>query len=515
MAVQKPLLYFELLSSDCNDCAQHVFAGCVSRGIFACEYKDMRWKICYKKGKYTILDFTPAYKQVKQYAPQFVIRFLKDAVVSIFDVYAIKTATALAHKLINFIADYQDEKKLEIPEGQSFFVQNFLSELEIDDVEITLVYPPTQSPRELPGYRSYWTFGDIIDDFWQSDMPYDKRMAYAPLYLYWLVANVIPTRPKEFVVTPADCLINEQNRMFLALRKCKIKGSRHRTLNLIYKDYPIYRYAIIQKIFDLFSWYCKETAEHFVTINQYDVRLFSTYWYDRYFGTKSDEEFTVATLTRLLHRFYAEVIQEDYGYTLVTDDYNPYIDRTGRIAKKHPNVYRKEIGMWCLGDIRHLTILSMVLRGVDPVYIAEYAGHDDIETQIHYARSIGKTLDLDVQHVLDRSFDQIAYIRSGSQGTPVEGGYCINYPKTSEDAKRCVSGNYCNDGVCPYYRLNSDNNVLSNEDVFRDDLHKAIDYFVLTLRQRMDSDHIQSIQKLQTAIENLAAYKVMQQKPIY
>ena len=60
--------------------------------------------------------------------------------------------------------------------------------------------------RILASFDSYFLFNDILNDYWNLDLDNDTRLFYYPLFLWWQVTAVIPLRPREFILTPRNCL---------------------------------------------------------------------------------------------------------------------------------------------------------------------------------------------------------------------------------------------------------------------------------------------------------------------
>lgn len=60
--------------------------------------------------------------------------------------------------------------------------------------------------RELPSISSFFRMQDIMEDFWKNETVYSRRLFYAPVYFWWRITMTLPTRPREFILTPRDCL---------------------------------------------------------------------------------------------------------------------------------------------------------------------------------------------------------------------------------------------------------------------------------------------------------------------
>lgn len=513
LALSAQMISFGLLDKECIEVATYVFRGCRKRGIFSekSRFDSNVWQVKIKKNKYREIDFSRVCKEFCGYPPYEVMLFVKIVAVSLFDRLKYQNANGMINRLIETIANWQHENvNLVVKEDDLFLFRGFFEELNIDEVKVVGVKNKNASKaRALPPFGSYYIFDELIERFWRSDISYEQRMTYAPLYLFWRIANVIPTRPTEFIGTPWECTLRNKSHLYLMLRKCKIKGSGYKVTNVYHIDYPVKDFETIQEIFDLMNWYQEENKNHVFVNNKDDIRLFSTYWYDKHFGTKSDEEFTTSTLKKLLDRFYIEIIQNEYGYQLLDQDFNQFSKSTNNEKKRdsrQPNVFRKEIGSWNLGDLRHLAIINMIKRGVDPVYIAHFAGQDELETQYHYAQNIPGLLKTSMELAFEAEVIEEKNLATGDYGIPVDGGFCTNHYESVEEsswqerAYECRRFNHCKDG-CKYFRVNRRNSL---DNVCFDSYQRlcsATNLYLEALLTGTMKERILATHKLQNSIE--------------
>lgn len=57
------------------------------------------------------------------------------------------------------------------------------------------------SRRNLADFMCYLKFDEILNNCWNMELKESERMFFYPLYLWWKVTGVIPTRPREFILT--------------------------------------------------------------------------------------------------------------------------------------------------------------------------------------------------------------------------------------------------------------------------------------------------------------------------
>lgn len=210
-------------------------------------------------------------------------------------------------------------------------------------------YYPGQ--RILAEFDSYLLFNDIINRFWKDCKDIDMRLFYFPLYLWWQITGIIPTRPREFILTERDCLSRDDSGWHLRLRKNHLKGSRHDVHYSIAEDYYTVTYQIPDELASEITWYINTTAGYERTeLNT----LFVTNPHYSKWGQKKrkDSRFlTYVNLNTILRYFYEEVIMGTYGIKVA--------DKGSQTAVRDGS----EIQYIHLGDTRHLSMINLMSQG--------------------------------------------------------------------------------------------------------------------------------------------------------
>ena len=92
------------------------------------------------------------------------------------------------------------------------------------------------------------TFNDIMNDYWNSVISEEDRLFFYPLYLWWQITGVIPMRPREYILTPRNCMEQKEDGWYITLRKNQIKGPGKRISYKIDSDYITVQYKIPDKL---------------------------------------------------------------------------------------------------------------------------------------------------------------------------------------------------------------------------------------------------------------------------
>ena len=258
-------------------------------------------------------------------------------------------------------------------------LDNLMDYLEqMSDIQIS-----NRTQRQLASFESYFKFNDILNDFWKEECNEDIRLFYAPLYFWWEITGVIPLRPREFILTPKDCLAEKSDGYYLTLRRNQLKGGKNK--NVFYeigKDYKTVEYKIPDQLADELIKYKNETMKY--DLNEIDT-LFVTdphylHWKQR--KRENSRYFTYVNMNCVLKYFYAEIINQRYGYQIIdSEDIN------------HKYLEENEIEFIHLGDTRHIAMINILAEGGSIVTAMLLADHDNITMSAHYATNIASLIE--------------------------------------------------------------------------------------------------------------------------
>ena len=255
--------------------------------------------------------------------------------------------------------------------------ENSIQELiDIFDASMSERFSKGQA-RELASFDSYFKFNDIMREYWSSDISMDERLFYYPLYLWWKVTGVLPLRPKEFLVTPRDCLRRDDEGYYLSIRRDSLKGGNQKVTYKLDTDFEICEYPIPDKLAYEIQKYLDFTAEFDAT----DINtLFVTDYHYQKWNQKKHENsryFTYINLNTVLRYFFEEIVVERLGYKVIMERGDEYT-----------HVKDNEIQYIYLGDTRHLAMINILAEGGTPVLAMALAGHSNIDISMHYAANL-------------------------------------------------------------------------------------------------------------------------------
>lgn len=340
-------------------------------------------------------------------------------------------------------------------ETAQLYIDGISDELEALNDEEMLAETSNDGRRRLATFESYFLFEEILNDFWRNCTNEHEKAFYYPVYLWWKITAVVPTRPKEFVVTPRDCLHKTSSGWQLTLRKSIIKGATKRKGYKISRDFAEHKYLITDELADSIQEYMQITKDYprtdidtlFIPDPHYMEWGYSRKINSRYY--------TYINLYTALKYFYSRIIVEKYGYVIVPKTKNVLDDN--------------EIQFITLGDTRHISMISMIIEGASPVTAMLMAGHSSVDTSAHYLGNISTLVECRTMKEVKRlaagaeSFSLSHYNRSSMQMadfTALGGNArCYSPLFARDDYSDCekVAGPHGEIGwceKCPFYRDN-------------------------------------------------------------
>lgn len=307
--------------------------------------------------------------------------------------------------------------------------------------------------RTLATFESYFRFDELLRRFWSESGDKDEKLFFFPIWLWWNVSAILPLRPREFVLTPRNCLDEVDGKYFLTVRRNNIKGTGKTKSYKISDDYKSMRYQIPKRLAHEIQWYLEATQYFraadiktlFVTGTHYAMWERNAPYTSRYF--------TYINLRTCLRYFYEMIVQERYGYTIIFDNARGL-------------THDKEIEYLHLGDTRHIALINMIAEGATPVVAMMLAGHDNPEMSSHYYSNITTLIEC-------RTYRQYKKMIKGQQNYALStrqqklivkdfmilenGGRCYSGKMKSHDFSDCYKASgpageigYCQN--CDFYR---------------------------------------------------------------
>lgn len=253
--------------------------------------------------------------------------------------------------------------------------------LEQLDNAMTVAYQskPKQQ-RQLAQFQFYFTFNDILSDYWAQTLPQKQRLFYYPLYLWWQITAVIPLRPREFLLTQRNCLSEKDGKYFLTLRRNNLKGKEKAVTHKISEDYYETTYEIPEGLaMDIRAYLDLTDSQSATKLNTLFVTDSHYKRWERKTGV-NNRFLTYTNLNTILKYFYHEVVSEQYGYQV------HYLNPPTKLEDK-------EINYIHIGDTRHIAMINLIAEGASPVTAMILAGHDNVTTSSHYFSNLSQFIE--------------------------------------------------------------------------------------------------------------------------
>ncbi|WP_312649266.1 hypothetical protein [Aminipila sp.] len=346
--------------------------------------------------------------------------------------------------------------------------------------ESKISYNTIQNRRELSDFMSYFKFGYLLDKYWKQTISEDERLFYYPVYLWWKITGIIPTRPREFILTPRNCLTRENGTSMLILRKSNLKGSNRKVNYNIEKDYIKVQFPISESLADEIEMYIKMTEKY------PDNELHTLFRAEPHFAkfnmkkSRVNRFYTYVNLSCVLRIFYYEILQENYGLKVSLSK--------GELDYSFDN---DNIQFINLGETRHISMINAIAEGCSPEIVMQMAGHESVDMSAHYysnmstyveCRTYAKFMAMkqeDINYILGKN----CYIPSNVETfIKLENdARCYSKALAEGDMTDCIaaSGENGEIGYCPscrFYRQGGFGYFFTNTDIYKNKIDTDLEY---------------------------------------
>lgn len=383
--------------------AQEYFIDYVEKGIIlTSDFDAYKWQTTNEYANISFLFDINLFHYKRVYEPIFglgyeiFVNYLKSFIILSMDQHVLVSLQGFLHdikRLVketkqNILKDVYDIKITSptlcidffssLPCYETLIMNQFLEQL--DNLIISQYELKPRKQRQLAQFQSYFTFNDILNDYWKQQLSDEERLFYYPLYLWWQITAVVPLRPREFLLTQRECLSEEQGKYYLTLRRNNLKGKEKGVSHKIAEDYYLTTYEIPEKLALIIQHYLDLTKD--LASTKLDTLFVTDTHYKRWERrTGINNRFlTYTNLNTILKYFFNEVVSERYDHQV------HYLNPPSRLKAN-------EINFIHIGDTRHIAMINLIAEGSSPVTAMLLAGHDNVTTSSHYFSNLSQFIE--------------------------------------------------------------------------------------------------------------------------
>lgn len=305
--------------------------------------------------------------------------------------------------------------------------------------------------RELPNFQGVLIFDYIVNDYWEKVKDSKDRYRLFPVILWWKLTTVIPTRPVEFFNLKRDSVYEKNGRYFFKIERLKTELGKRLAVSDIVTDFEINEelYFLIRDYVD----YCNGIDDCIYLISPPTCDVI---YRNMVFNTR--QKFTHEKMNKYYHVFQKEIVEGQYHYKVVRS----HDTKEGEL----PYIY--------YGDTRHLAIMNMMLQGINPIYIAQLAGHHTLDAQVGYYSHL-ETFTTAKSYILSQFMKGNSLLKRPSSdanmgekivGKELMGADYYSLPKVAKGQGRCSSKNIpfeCNHKSCLFCKYFFPENVSEDQ----------------------------------------------------
>ena len=118
---------------------------------------------------------------------------------------------------------------------------------------------PRSGQRDLAPFHEYLEFDRLMKRFW-SNAGDNEKVRYFPVWFWWNLTMILPLRVLEFLVTPLDCLAEEEGCYTIRIRRSRRKKAGEKVAYRVEEDYPESMYPVSRELAEGIIYYKEKTA---------------------------------------------------------------------------------------------------------------------------------------------------------------------------------------------------------------------------------------------------------------
>ena len=467
--------------------AGRIFSQYKKKGVLVnCEMSDRKWQATDERNNIT-LDFTMNRQLYMQYAVSWAGCPYEDFVnsVKIFILlnrgrFVLRTLVQYVHVLSGLIE--QPLKTLQIAQEYYPMVTNFVSFLpgktpEKEEFTESLDSPSSRiavQSRKLAPFSAYVHFEESLSAF-RKTADADEKIRFFPVRLWWILTTILPLRVTEFLLTPRNCLSVIDDRVFLTVRRTRLKKGSRKVGYTIEEDYERFSYPISDSLASEIRWYLEQT----VARRQPAI--------DTLFVPEGNSRY-------VSYPYLAFLLRELLDKWEITEHI-------------------------CLGDTRHLALMSLILSGDTPSICKALADHASIMTSMGYYANMETLSDCQVIRFLYGN-TAASLTPQGKALTPVpagtmfrlEDGYCDYQSVEALDPLECCKSWSLERGpgdckVCCHFHPDNEHVLIDLKARLREDMKEEFAFLMDSmelLRKGIGKKEVieQTVNRLRSSILN-------------
>lgn len=408
-------------------------------------YSDQKWK-CYAGTKHFWLDFHIDHlcflvQKTLKLKKEDVEDMLKCYVLSLCGEYIFPTLERKLFRLREFLQSYGN-KNYSVKEEDLDLICNFLhfiytpkETIHMIENSISLKKADLKHARKLSHLINYLAIANELDELYSGILPDEDFIHWFPLLFWTKVTFIIPLRATEMLLTPYDCIERVGHKVFLHLRRTKLKKKRHKVHYNVEEDYQEFVYPVPDN--DII-----QCIEKYQKLTDSQDRRF-LFRHSKYMINKM---LSLPSFNLLLAEFITNYIIGNSKY-----DY----------AKFATGITEFEVVT--AGDSRHIAMANLFYQNFGADICRQIADHVNINTSANYYQNISETIlcssIIKIQRDIIRKQSELENLQFL---TPGNGCFSPNKPKQTGDITDC-EGHYEDCLGCYFYRPSEQELIASLE----------------------------------------------------
>lgn len=365
---------------------------------------------------------------------------LKCYVVYCIGNYVFKSITNYIRVLTCFMENYGD-KGYRVLESDISTIVDFLFFINtpnkmVKQIETVLssnsIRDTDKKSRKLSPLINYLVIEQEINDLYSRELDDETFVKWFPIYFWVNLTFRVPLRATEMLLTPKDCIVHKGEKVYIKVRRTKLKGRKGKVFYDYTRDYKVCEH-------DFTGDYIIPIVEKYISLTEEQDRRF-LFAYSKFM---LNEIVSLSAFNKLLAEFIDEYIIGNSKY-----DYAKYASGI------------KEFEYVTAGDSRPIAMTNLYFQGVSADICRELAGHKSIETSAGYFSNVAETvmgssimrIQKKINNQKNYYWDQYLYLVENA--VDINQSFCASEKRLhdNENIEDCEEQNHLEDCIgCKYF----------------------------------------------------------------
>lgn len=290
--------------------------------------------------------------------------------ISCIGTFIFRTVAEKVNVVKTFLENFKNSSFI-LPYEDIWAVEDFLGFINTPERQIQSILSQIKkqgkrkkSQRTLKPIINYLAIENEINYMYSKEIDEESFKKWFPIFFWVNITFILPLRATEMLVTPRNCILREKGKVYIRVRRTKLKKGNRAVYYDVEKDYKIYTYEIPDNAV------VKAIEEYFNLTSMQDRRFI--FEYNKFM---TNEILSLQAFNNLVEEFVTEKIIGNSRY-----DYVKYA------------LGIEEFEAVTAGDSRPIAMANLYFQNTSADICRQLADHVNIDTSAGYYTNVSEII---------------------------------------------------------------------------------------------------------------------------